>query len=128
MIDINFQSTDIQELKRQLDVMGVLAVAEQCDATILITEDYSAYLTQIVQSLFEINSKKLKRSSNVWSNNGICCTILGGSVKKSKVAKELWEIFTEQDELNLTDIFPYGSSPIYNEEEFIMESAQPTVE
>ena len=122
LIDI---TEDIESVKKQLDVMDVLKMAEKSDATVLITEEYSAYLTQVVQSIFKISNTKLKRSSNVWNHNGLCCTILGGSVKKSKVAKELWEVLQEPDELDLTDLFPYGSRcyPV----DYTLETAQPAV-
>jgi len=114
---------DIEEIKKELNLSEIVDAA---DAVVLITDEYCAYLTQLVQSLFTITSKKLKRSSNVWNHNGVCCTILGGSVKKSKVAKELWEVFNEQQVLDLTDIFPYGSPKLYSLD-YTKETAQPTV-
>lgn len=96
------------------------------DAVVLITDEYSAYLTQVVQGLFKINSKKSKRSSNVWFHNGVSCTILGGSVRKATVAKQLWEVFSQQNELDLTDIFPFGSPRSYVLD-YTKETAQPTV-
>jgi len=125
LMDFDY-NTDISEIKEQLDTLNVLNIMEEADAAILITDEYSAYLTQIVQRLFKMTSKKLKRSSNVWNHNGVCCTILGGTVKKSKVAKELWEIFSDQGELDLTDIFPYGSPRLYTLD-YTLETAQPTV-
>ena len=110
-------------LKKQLNTSGMV---ESVDAIVLITDEYCAYLTQVLQGLFKVNSKKLKRSSNVWFHNGVCCTILGGSVKKSRVAKQLWEVFSEQNELDLTDIFPYGSPRSYVLD-YTKETAQPTV-
>ena len=96
------------------------------DAIVLITDEHCAYLTQVIQGMFKMNSKKLKRSSNVWFHNGVCCTILGGSVRKSCVAKQLWEVFSEQNELDLSDIFPYGSPRSYVLD-YTKETAQPTV-
>lgn len=111
----------------QLDAT-VVEMLESADAVVLCTNEYCACLTQIFALTSSSNKKlsnKLKRSSNVWNHNGVCCTILGGSVKKSKVAKELWEVFQEP-ELDLTDIFPYGSPRLYNLD-YTKETAQPTV-
>ncbi|XP_066919276.1 uncharacterized protein [Clytia hemisphaerica] len=119
----NNEQYDIEMLKKQLNTSGMV---ESVDAIVLITDEYCAYLTQVLQGLFKVNSKKLKRSSNVWFHNGVCCTILGGSVKKSRVAKQLWEVFSEQNELDLTDIFPYGSPRSYVLD-YTKETAQPTV-
>jgi len=119
----NANECDINEIKKQLDLVGML---ESVDAIVLITDEYCAYLTQVIQGLFKVNSKKLKRSSNVWFHNGVCCTILGGSVRKSRVAKQLWEVFSEQNELDLTDLFPYGSPRPYVLD-YTKETAQPTV-
>ena len=106
--------------------MDLVGMIESVDAIVLITDEYCAYLTQVIQGLFKVDSKKLKRSSNVWFHNGVCCTILGGSVKKSRVAKQLWEVFTDQHELDLTDLFPYGSPRSYVLD-YTKETAQPTV-
>merc|ERR1719193_334332 len=122
MLNSNWHN-DIEEIKKELNLTELVYAA---DAVVLITDEYCAYLTQLVQSLFTITSKKLKRSSNMWSNNRLCCTILGGSVKKSKIVKELWEVFNEQQSLDLTDIFPYGSPKFYSLD-YTKETAQPTV-
>lgn len=114
---------DIEDLKKQLELSGILIAV---DAIVLITDEHCAYLTQVIQGMFKMNSKKLKRSSNVWFHNGVCCTILGGSVRKSCVAKQLWEVFSEQNELDLSDIFPYGSPRSYVLD-YTKETAQPTV-
>jgi len=119
----NTDNCDVEQLKQQLDITGI---TEAVDAIVLITDEYCAYLTQIIQGLFKVNSKKQKRSSNVWFHNGVCCTILGGSVRKSRVAKQLWEVFSQQNELDLTDIFPYGSPRSYVLD-YTKETAQPTV-
>lgn len=118
-------SYDEIEVRKQMDLLNVLEIMETADAVVLVTDEYCSYLTQIVQNLFSMTCKKLKRSSNVWNHNGVCCTILGGSVRKSKVAKELWEVFQEQ-ELDFTDLFPYGSPRLYNLD-YTKETAQPTV-
>ena len=109
---------------------NVIEMLESADAVVLCTNEYCACLTEIVQSVLTVTStkklsNKLKRSSNVWNHNGVCCTILGGTVKKSKVAKELWEVFQEP-ELDLSDIFPYGSPRLYSLD-YTKETAQPTV-
>lgn len=117
---------DVEDLKKQMNFLKIMDVMKSADAIVLVTDEYCAYLTQVIQSLFTINSKRLKRSSNVWFHNGVCCTILGGSVKKSRVAKQLWEVFSEQNELDLSDIFPYGSPRPYVLD-YTKETAQPTV-
>ena len=109
-----------------MNFMNIFQMASKADAVVLVTDEYCAYLTQAIQSLFTINSKRLKRSSNVWFSNGVCCTILGGSVKKSRVAKHLWEVFTEENELDFSGIFPYGSPRSYVLD-YTKETAQPTV-
>jgi len=114
---------DINDIKKQLNIVDML---EDVDAIVLITDEYCAYLTQVIQGLFKVNSKKLKRSSNVWFHNGVCCTILGGSVRKARVAKQLWEVFSEQNDLDLSDLFPYGSPRSYVLD-YTKETAQPTV-
>jgi putative heme degradation protein len=119
----NNAESEIEQIKKELNLSHMI---EAADAVVLVTDEYCAYLTQLVQSLFTITSKKLKRSSNMWSNNRLCCTILGGSVKKSKIVKELWEVFNEQQSLDLTDIFPYGSPKFYSLD-YTKETAQPTV-
>lgn len=118
---------DAENLKKQIELLNLLDVIETADAIVLVTDEYCALLTQVIQSLFTINSKRIKRSSNLWFYNGLCCTILGGSVKKSRVARHLWEVFSEeQNNLDLTDIFPYGSPRPYVVD-YTKETAQPTV-
>lgn len=121
------ENLDAEDLKKQIEIHNLFEVIESADAIVLVTDEYCALLTQVIQSLFTINSKRVKRSSNVWFHNGLSCTILGGSVKKSRVAKHLWEVFSEeQNELDLTDIFPYGSPRPYVLD-YTKETAQPTV-
>ena len=108
----------------QLDILK-FQIIDSADATILVTDEFCASLTQIVQSLFTTPLKS-KRSSNVWYHNGVCCTILGGSVKKSRVAKQLWEVFSDQHDLDFTDLFPYGKTKTYSLD-YTKETAQPTV-
>ena len=116
---------DAEDIKKQMNLLDIYQAVRTADAVVLVTDEYCAYLTQQIQSLFT-TSKRFKRSSSVWFHNGICCTILGGSVKKSRVAKQLWEVFSEQNELDLTDIFPYGSPRPYVLD-YTKETAQPTV-
>jgi len=125
-LSVNAEQIDVQTLKTQLEM---IRVEHSMDAVVLITDEYSAYLTQVVQGLFKLNSnKKLRRcsSNNVWFNNGVSCTILGGSVRKATVAKQLWEVFSQQNDLDLTDIFPFGSPRSYVLD-YTKETAQPTV-
>ncbi|XP_002163381.1 uncharacterized protein LOC100200555 [Hydra vulgaris] len=100
-------------------------VMDAADAIILVTDEFCASLVQDVQSLFTTHNKS-KRSSNVWYHNGVCCTILGGSIKNSGVAKQLWEVFSNQHILDFTDLFPYGKTKTYNLD-YTKETAQPAV-
>lgn len=118
---------DAEVLRREVEILNLFDLVQSADAIVLVTDEYCTLLTQVIQSLFTIKSKRMKRSSNVWFHNGLCCTILGGSVKKSRVAKHLWEVFSEEtNELDLTDIFPYGSPRPYILD-YTKETAQPTV-
>ena len=115
--------TDVKEAMKSHKVTEHICAV---DAIVVLSDEYCSYANQLVQTLLKISAKKLKRSNNTLNYNGVCCTILGRAGKLSKVAMELWNLFNNQYTLDLTDIFPYGSTKLYTLD-YTKESPQPTV-
>ena len=107
---------DIEETIREMNLLKVIELLESSDATLLVTDAHTrtSALTGVVQRLYEMTSRKVSSSNCVWEKNGVSTVILGGTVKKGKIARDLWEVFADNQELNLSDIFPYGSPRSYN--------------
>lgn len=107
----------------ELQIMDRLCSA---DAVILLTNGYSTCTVELTRNISRVLSKKLKKT-NITNENGITCTVLGACTKKTKVTKELWELFNQQHQkLDFSSIFPYDSLRPYRLD-YSKESAQPTV-
>ena len=107
-----------------MDQLCIEDMMQSSDATVLLTDQYgnSSYT---LQHLHRYQSKSC--SNFVWSaQNGISCVILGGSVKKSEVARHLWEVFSEEQNLDLSDLFPFDSPKAYKLD-YTKETAQAMV-
>ena len=94
-----------------------LELIKRSDAVLII----SSYITSFIpQFLLQVSGFSVERNtqnnSYIWNQGGISCTILGGSVRRQKVAKELWTVLStaSYDRLDVSDILPFGVPRAYH--------------
>ena len=93
----------------QMHLIHVLDLIEEAEATIITTNEREGPLAQIIQKLIKAAANRMLDGNRyVWNREGMNCIVLGGSVKKNQVARELWGILANDAKLDLTDIFPIG--------------------
>ncbi len=99
----------------QMHLIHLLDLIEEAEATIITTNEQEGPLAQIIQSLLKMTAKgMLDGNRYVWNREGMNCILLGGSVKKHRVARQLWGILSNDAKLDLTDIFPVGEPKTYH--------------
>eukprot|EP00794_Sanderia_malayensis_P012129 gene12129-13382_t len=100
----------------QMHMIHLLDLIEEAEATIITTNEREGPLSQIIQRLLKLTAKEGMLDGNryVWNREGMNCIILGGSVKKNRVARQLWGILSNDTKLDLSDIFPAGEPKTYH--------------
>lgn len=98
-----------------MHLLHVLDLIEGAEATIITTnEQQEGPLAQIIQKLVKAaTNRMLDGNRYVWNREGMNCIVLGGSVKKYQVARQLWGILANDAKLDLSDIFPIGMPKTY---------------
>ena len=98
----------------QMHLINLLDLIEESEATIITTNEQQGPLAQIIPRLLkETGNGLLDGNRYVWNREGMNCIVLGGSVKKHQVARQLWRILANDAKLDLTDIFPIGTPKTY---------------
>ena len=98
-----------------MHLIHVLDLIEEAEATIITTNEREGPLAQIIQKLLKTAANRMLDGNRyIWNREGMNCVVLGGSVKKHQVARQLWGILSNDAKLDLTDIFPIGMPRSYH--------------
>ena len=95
-----------------------IELMQRSDAVLIMASSQLNYFVPklITQMTLHHSNNSPKWSSSIWNQDGVSCTILGPSVKRQKVAKELWAVLSASsyDRLDISDIIPFGMPRTYN--------------